>query len=125
MKRRDSTENPAQLLSSFFIWGTQTKSQRHLISFRRSPVSAVNILACWIWAPPSGFVFYFISHKFHVTFLSAYTSDMEDNWVDYKNQRLQNTGKATEHQAVFTADKKNDFNVPLSPSSQISFHQGH
>lgn len=60
-----------------------------------------------------------------IPFLCAYTSEMKDNWVDYKNQRRQNTGKATEDNAVFTADNQNDFNVPMPPSSQISFHQGH
>lgn len=50
---------------------------------------------------------------------------MKNNWVDYKNQRLQNTDKATEDQAIFTADKKTDFNAPMPPYSQISFHQGH
>lgn len=34
---------------------------------------------------------------------------MEDNWVDYKDQRPQNTDKATELHTVFTADRKNDF----------------
>lgn len=58
-------------------------------------------------------------------FLRPYTTEMKDNWVDYKNQRLQNTGTATEDHAVFTADKKNDFSVPVPLSSQISFYQGH
>lgn len=60
-----------------------------------------------------------------VPFLHTCISEMKGNGVDWKNQRLQNTEKATEDHAVFTADKKNDFNVPLPPSSQISFHQGH
>lgn len=34
-------------------------------------------------------------------------------------------GKGTEDDAAFTSDKKNDFNVPMPPSSQISFYQGH
>lgn len=60
-----------------------------------------------------------------IPFLHAYTSEMKGNWVNYKNQRLQHTNKATEDHAVFTADKKNYLNVPMPPSSQISFHQGH
>lgn len=123
-----STENPPQLLPSFFVCTTHTKSHRPLISFRRSPITTVKILSCWIWVSPSRFVFYFISHMFHVTrntFLCACISNMEDNWVDYKNQRLQNTDKATEHHTVFAADKKNDFHVPLLPPSQISSQQGH
>lgn len=58
-------------------------------------------------------------------FLLAYTSNTEDNWVDYTDQRLQNTDKATELHTVSTADKKNDFHVPPPPSSQIPPHQGH
>lgn len=49
----------------------------------------------------------------------------KDNWFDYKNKRLQNTGKGTEDHAALTSDKKNDFNVPMLPSSQISFYPGH
>lgn len=43
----------------------------------------------------------------------------------YKNNSLKNTEKGTEDHAAFTSDKKNDFNAPMPPTSQISFYRGH
>lgn len=62
-------------------------------------------------------------NRFHFYVLTPVKQN--DKCFDYKDKRLQNTGKGTEDHAAFTSDKKNDFNVPMPPSSQISFCQGH
>lgn len=42
-----------------------------------------------------------------------------------KNKSLHTSEKGSEYHAAFTSDKKNDFNVPVPLSSQISSYREH